>query len=192
MEWGGVWALDYYGVLSFSAQYSCRETNAFAFCPWNCRTTRAEAIGCTISAGNHNRWHQGEHAGRMPCLVTDRLTEWDTRRDEGLKSSRKVSTGWIITCTLCINYPIFFFPSESHNEMDGYHLPFAVEESKLNSSEVLRLHRESGQVPDCFQNLDAEVHGMITGLQSGVIRSRCLCKCKQQTHTGTGQKIKTY
>lgn len=102
-------ALDYYGVLSFSAQYSCRETNAFAFCPWNCRTTRAEAIGCTISAGNHNRWHQGEHAGRMPCLVTDRLTEWDTRRDEGLKSSRKVSSGWIITCTLCINYPIFFF-----------------------------------------------------------------------------------
>lgn len=35
-------------------------------------------------------------------------------------------------------------------------------------------------------------HGMITGLQSGVIRSSCLCKYKQQTHTGTCQKIKAF
>lgn len=65
--------------------------------------------------------------------MTDHLTDWDTRRGEGLKS-RKVSTGWIIPCTLCINYTIFF-PSESRNEIDDYHLPFAVEESKLNSTE---------------------------------------------------------
>lgn len=79
--------------------------------------------------------------------MTDHLTDWDTRRGEGLKS-KKVSTGWIIACTLCINYPIFF-PSKSPNEIDDYHLPFAVEESKLNSSEMLRLHSQSGQVPGC-------------------------------------------
>lgn len=162
---GGVWTLDYYGVLSFSAQHSCREINAFAFCPWNCRTSRAEAIGCTISAGNRNRWHRGEHAGRMPCLVTAHLTEWDTRRNEELKS-RKVSTGWMITCTLCINYPIFFSFWESQWDW-WYHLPFQV---KCWGYTVSQGKCQVVPKPGCWSPWPW--HGMITGLQSGVIRSK--------------------
>lgn len=190
---GGVWTLGYFGVLSFSGQYSCGEINAFVFCPWNCLTTRAEAIGCTMSAGNHNRWHQGEHAGRMSCLVTDHLTEWDTRRNEWLKS-RKVSTGWIITCTLCINYPFFFLLRVAMRLMIIIsHLQWrnlSLSQVKCWGYTVSQGKCQVVPKPGCWSPWPW--HGMITGLQSGVIRSRSLWKYKQQTHIGTGQKIKAF